>query len=234
MSVLYISWMIFSMYADGQMTYNECSHMDKSVMLAGGEDVERRRTVGEYRMIDLLMFSLMVVLGEGVICIAAGSFTGQPYVFSVVPVITAIVMMRWGPWAAIHAVLGGLAFTLFSGGGGTDYLVYGAGNLLGLGTLALLKKPGKERICADALLAMVYGVATALAMQLGRALVWMVIHRTAEGFTAFFLADVLTLLSTAVIIWIVRRLDGVFEDQIKYLLRVSKEQEEERKYTDEG
>ena len=27
---------------------------------------------------------------------------------------------------------------------------------------------------------------------------------------------------------------SVFEDQIKYLLRVSKEQEEERKYTDEG
>ena len=62
----------------------------------------------------------------------------------------------------------------------------------------------------------------------------MLIHRTAQGVIVFVTADVLTLLFTAVVIWIVRRLDGMFEDQIKYLIRVSREMEEERESSDEG
>ena len=38
----------------------------------------------------------------------------------------------------------------------------------------------------------------------------------------------ITLLFTGVVIAIARRLDGVFEDQINYLLRVNREQEEEK------
>lgn len=196
--------------------------------------MQRQRTVGEYRTIDLIMFLLMVVLGEAVIGMAAAAFPRELYVFSLVPVITAIVMMRWGPWALLHAAAGGAVFTWVSGGAGTDYLVYCAGNLLGLGALMLFKIFGKEKIRGDALMTMVFGVATALLMQLGRALIWMLIHRTAEGVIAFFTADVLTLLFTAVVMWIVRGLDGVFEDQITYLLRVSKEKEEERESSDEG
>lgn len=196
--------------------------------------MQRQRTVGEYRTIDLIMFLLMVVLGEAVICMAAASFTKELYVFSLVPVITAIVMMRWGAWALLHAVAGGLVYTWASGGAGMDFIVYCAGNLLGLGALVLFKVFGKERIRGDALGTIAFGVVTALLMQLGRALVWMLIHRTGQGILAFFTADVLTLLFTAVVMWIVRRLDGIFEDQITYLLRISKEKEEERESSDEG
>ena len=44
----------------------------------------------------------------------------------------------------------------------------------------------------------------------------------------FFTTDVVTLLFTLVIVWIVRRLDGVWEDQRHYLLRLREEQEKER------
>lgn len=196
--------------------------------------MQRQRTVGEYRAIDLIMFLLMVVLGEAVIGMAATAFPRELYVFSLVPVITAIVMMRWGSWALLHAAAGGLVYTWISGGAGTDFIVYCAGNLLGLGALVLFKVFGKERIRGDALGTIAFGVATALLMQLGRALVWMLIHRTGQGILAFFTADVLTLLFTAVVMWIVRRLDGIFEDQITYLLRISKEKEEERESSDEG
>lgn len=195
--------------------------------------MERKRTVGEYRAIDLMMFALMMSLGEVVIAMAAKRFTGEPYVFSVVPAITAIVMMRWGPWAAIHAVLGGVVFTWASGGAGLDFAVYCGGNLLGLGALTMLKLYGKDRLREDALMSMTFGVLTVLLMQIGRALVWMLVHRTAEGIIVFITADVLTLLFTAVVIWVVRRLDGMFEDQIKYLLRVSREMKEERESSDE-
>ena len=101
--------------------------------------MERQRTVGEYRAIDLLIFSLMVFFGETVIIMGARLFPGELYVLSVTPVVTAIVMMRWGPWAAIHAVLGGVTLCFWTGGAPMQYVVYGAGNLLGLGALGMLR-----------------------------------------------------------------------------------------------
>lgn len=196
--------------------------------------MERQRTVGEYRMIDLAMFSLMVFLGEMVIVMAADMFPSELYVFSVTPVITAIVMMRWGPWAAIHAVLGALALCIGTGAEAKYYAVYGVGNLLGLGALGMLKICGKESVRTDAFRTVVFGLATALLMQLGRALMSVALGGEAAAMFEFFRADVLTLLFTAVVIAIVRRLDGVFEDQIKYLLRLSKERDEERESSDEG
>ena len=197
-------------------------------MLTGGEDVEKKRTVGQYRTIDLALFALMVFAGETLVVNAAGRwFADQLYVFSVVPVITAIVMMRWGPWAAIHAALGGLALSWASGASPTQYAVYCLGNLLGLGALGILRALGKERVRTDAFLTVVFGMACCLLMQLGHALLSLLFGGTADGMIVFFTTDVITLLFTAVVIWIVRRLDGVFEDQINYLLRISKEQEEE-------
>ena len=60
------------MYADGQIAYNDNSHMDKSAMLTGGEGVEKKRTVGQYRTIDLALFALMVFVGEYLVVTAAG------------------------------------------------------------------------------------------------------------------------------------------------------------------
>ena len=217
------------MYASVQMTYNDVSHMDKSAMQAGGEDVEKKRTVGQYRTIDLMLFALMVFLGEYLVVTAAGHwFTDQLYVFSVVPVVTAIVMMRWGPWAAIHAVLGGVALSWATSASPSQYAVYCVGNLLGLGALGMLRALGKERVRTDGFLTVVFGMACCLLMQLGHALLSLLFGGTVGGMIVFFTTDVLTLLFTAVVIWIARRLDGVFEDQINYLLRISKEQEEER------
>lgn len=229
MSVLYISCMIFSMYAFAQMAYNESAHMDNSVIQTGGEGMERRRTVGQYRGIDLFIFALLVVAGEWVVTNAARFwFPDQLYVLSITPLLTAIVMMRWGPWAAIHALLGGAVYCLANGAGGAEWAEYCVGNLLGLAALGLLHGLGKERVRQDAVLTVVFGLATVLLMQLGRALLFLLCGGAAAGMIVFFTMDVITLLFTGVVIAITRRLDGVFEDQINYLLRVNREQEEEK------
>ncbi|MBQ2954175.1 MAG: hypothetical protein IJE07_11655 [Clostridia bacterium] len=191
--------------------------------------MERRRTVGQYRVVDLLLFAVMMAVSEWLV-IHAGRFwfSDQLYTLSIVPVMTAIVMMRWGPWAAIHAALGGAVYCWASGATAAQWAVYCGGNLLGLAALLLFHAPGKERIRQDALLTMGFGLLTALLMQLGRALLSLLFGGTAGGMIVFFTTDVITLLFTAVVMWIVRRLDGIFEDQINYLLRVQREQEEER------
>jgi len=177
----------------------------------------------------LTLFAAMLFIFEGILVAASTRwFPQEPYTVSVVPAITAIVMMRWGPWAALHAALGGFVFCLASKASPVQYLIYCGGNLFSLLALLLLKAMGDERVRQDALKTLLFGLAATGLMQGGRALLALIMGARLTAAAGFFTTDVITVLFTLVILWIVRRLDGVFENQIHYLLRVKKEQEEER------
>ncbi|MBQ9300030.1 MAG: hypothetical protein IJ214_05920 [Clostridia bacterium] len=186
-------------------------------------------TVGRYRAVDLSLFALMLIVFETVIVSAATKwFPSEPYTVSLVAAITAIVMMRWGIWAALHAVVGGIVFCLVSHATGRQYAVYCAGNLLGLGALLWIRLWGAERLREDSLKSLLYAFTVLLLMQLGRAAVALLLGAKPEAAVGFITTDVVSYLFTLLIVWIVRRLDGVFEDQIHYLRRVNKEREEEK------
>ena len=184
----------------------------------------RQRSVGEYRAIDLVCFALMLALFEPVLHFAATRlFPAEPYTVSAVAALTAIVMMRWGPWAAIHAVFGGVLACFLAGARLDQYLIYGVGNLLSLLSLLLLRAWGKEETRKDALQSMGFALVTALLMQLGRAMLALVTGNGLGVCLGFFTTGVITDLFTVVVVWIARRLDGIFEDQIHYLLRIQRE-----------
>ena len=184
----------------------------------------RQRSLGEYRAIDLVCFVLMLALFEPILHVAATRlFPAEPYMVSLAAAVTAIVMMRWGLWAAIHAVFGGVLACVLAGARWDQYLVYGVGNLLSLTALLLLKAWGKEETRKDALRSIGFALMTALLMQLGRALVALVLGNGVGISLGFFTTGVITDLFTVVVVWIARRLDGIFEDQIHYLLRIQKE-----------
>ncbi len=187
------------------------------------------RSYSGYRSIDLTLFAVMLIVFEGIILMASTRwFAGQPYTVSVVPLIVAIVMMRWGPWAGIHALVGGLAFCLASGAAPRQYLIYCVGNLFSLAALGLRRVMGEEAIRKDTLKTLLFGLATAVLMEAGRALMALVLGVSPPIALGFFTTDVVTVLFTLVVVWIVRRLDGVWEDQQHYLLRLREEQEKER------
>ena len=182
-----------------------------------------------YRAIDLTLFALMLCVFESVLVKASTSwFPNEPYTVSVTAAIVAIVMMRWGPWAGIHAVLGGFVFCFCSKAAPRQYLIYCIGNLFSLGALGLIKLRGGESIRQDALKTWVYGLTVLLLISAGRAAVSMVMGAELPVALGFFTTDVITALFTLVLLWIVRRLDGVFENQNHYLLRLREEQEKER------
>ena len=186
-------------------------------------------TVQRYRAVDLFLFAGMLIIFETVIITAATRwFPGEAYTVSLVAAITAIVMMRWGPWAAIHAVIGGIVFCRASGGGPMQYAIYCGGNLFSLGGLLLLRWMGDENIRQDTLKTLLFGFTVLLLMQAGRALVALMLGVSPQEALGFIFTDVVSMLFTLVILWIVRRLDGVFENQHHYLLRVQREQEKER------
>ena len=75
---------------------------------------------------------------------------------------------------------------------------------------------------------LVFGAAVLLLMQLGRAAVALLLGNPLTAALGFFTTEAVTLLFTLLILWIVRRLDGVFENQDHYLLRLRAEEEKER------
>ena len=177
---------------------------------------------------DLAMFAAMVVVFETLLVNAATRwFPGQPYTVSVTPAVTAIVLMRWGSWAALHAALGGAAFCFASGAAPGHYLVYAAGNLLGLAALTIRKRLTPEGIREKVSWSLLFGGAVCLLMQLGRAAISVMAGAPYAQALGFFTTDAITLLFTLVIVWIARRLDGIFEDQVHYLLRIYRQEKEE-------
>ena len=188
--------------------------------------MKRQLSFQEYRNIDLAMFALILIVAECLIVKAATRwFPDQLYTVSVVGAVTAIVLMRWGPWAAIHAVLGGMVFCFASRGSGRQYVVYCLGNLLAMLALVPLRILGGEKIRLDGFLSVCFGIVTLLLMQLGRALTALALGTDFQTALGFFTTDALSLLFTGLILWVARRLDGIFENQKHYLLRIHKEEE---------
>lgn len=182
----------------------------------------------QYRAIDLAILTGLMCLAEGVIHVARSTaFQNELIEISTVGCVTALVMMRWSGWAAIPALLGGLLYALLKGTMTHHYLIYGVGNLLALAALLWFKLLGKQRIRGDALLTMFFGVSVQLLMLLGRTGVAFALGYPLSNCLGFITADALSILFTMVAVWIMRRIEGLFEDQKHYLLRVQQERQVE-------
>ena len=87
----------------------------------------------------------------------------------------------------------------------------------------MFKVRDKERVRQDAFLALTFALITQLLMQLGRAGIAAILGFPADACIGFITTDILSALFTLFIIWIVRRIEGLFEDQKHYLLRIQSE-----------
>ena len=90
-----------------------------------------------------------------------------------------------------------------------------------------LKVFGSDRVKGSLWLSMLLSVSTTLLMQLGRGLVAVVLGSSPGAVADFILTDVLSGVFAVVIVLITRRLDGVFENQKAYLVRVNRREESE-------
>ena len=186
--------------------------------------MKRQISFAQYRTIDLMILSVVLVVSQVLIYFASSRwFADQLYVVSPVAAVAALVMMRWGPWAAIQMVLGGVLFTLLSGGTAQHYLIYGVGNLLAMLALVMFRIWNKERIRKSTGLTLAFALCVQILMQLGRAGVAALLGYGPTACLGFITTDILSELFTLFIAWIVRRVEGLFEDQKHYLLRIQSE-----------
>lgn len=182
----------------------------------------------QYRGIDLAIWLVILSVFESLTVIAASKwFPGELYTLSQVTAVLAVVMMRWGGCAAIHAVAGGFVFCLVQGASPEQFAVYCVGNCFALTALLLFRAVGKEKVKEKVYLTVLFTAAVFCGAQLGRWLASLVFGGSPGSMAAFFMTDSLSLLYGVVVVLIARRVDGLFEDQKSYLIRTEAERRKE-------
>ena len=180
----------------------------------------------QYRSLDLFFFTVITFLAELGITLAASKwFPDQLYTVSVTAAITAIVIMRWKGFAMIQAVVGALALCLGMGAEPKQILIYCLGNLFSAGAILVRKAAGEKRIRENVIWTLCFGAGTLFLMQTGRVVMALLLGSKLREVIAFYATDSLSYIFTAVILWIARRQDGIFEDQKAYVLRMQEERE---------
>jgi uncharacterized membrane protein len=94
-------------------------------------------------------------------------------------------------------------------------------------SLLLIRLVGEKKIKENAVFTLGFALCTILLMQFGRATVAFLLGTPMENCVGFFTTDAVSGLFAMVICWIANRLDGIFENQKSYLLRVHSEEERE-------
>lgn len=183
----------------------------------------------QYRAVDLGIMLVLLMAADALTAYAARVwFPYEAYVLSPTVAIVCIVMMRWGGFAAVHAVGGGLALCVASGASTGQFAVYCVGNCFALAALILFKVWGKERIRSKPLWTVLFTVVVFCTVQIGRWLVGLLLGGSVSDIIVLFTTDSLSLLFAVLAVLIARRVDGLFEDQRAYLIRTQSERNRQR------
>ena len=185
-------------------------------------------TFKQYRNIDLSIIAILLVISETITTIATNKwFYAQPIAITTTFLFICIGMMRWSGFSTIYAILGGLVFCIASGANPEQYLIYIVGNLFTLLSLLWFIPFKKEDVRKGGFKLVLFTVSAYLMMQVGR---WIVALFFGAGFSdliGFLTSDIITLLFGVVLMFVLRNVDGMIEDQKAYLFRLQREREAE-------
>lgn len=189
-------------------------------------------SLGRYRATDLFLFAVILAIFDLLAYLAIRLMpNGAMYVFTLTVPIVLLMMMRWGWWCVLYAIFDGVVISaLNSPTVWQNYLSYTIGNLAILLLLIPLHYIGKQRIAGKWYFTALFVVFGWLLMNLVTSFVQFI---CGEGFLSSLLGNLglgltgfLSLAIGIVLLLVLRRLDGMFEDQIHYLKRLDKERRE--------
>lgn len=190
--------------------------------------MKQQLTFKEYRNLDLIIFVVLTIVFEAIATYASGKwFALQAINISVSLLLICIVMMRWGGYAAIHAVVGGLVYCFAAGGTPEQYVIYGIGNLFALVSLVLIKIWSKEKIRNSIVRLILFAIVAYLGMAAGRCIMSLFFGGGTGTLLVYITTDIISLLFAVIVLILLRKSDGMIEDQKAYLLRLDKERKEE-------
>lgn len=197
-------------------------------------------SVKQYRATDLFIFALILIIFDLLVHYTPMLFSGEAiFSFCLTVPITLLIMIRWGWCSVFFAVGDAVLLTVINNPSmWQSYLCYGVGNASLMLLLLATKFIGKKRITSK-------WYFTALFFICG----WVVQNMTISvmnaicGFSfvsclglnfGFGITGALSLAMGLVITMVMRRLDGMYEDQIEYLKRIKGEREEKKRLAERG
>jgi len=190
----------------------------------------RQISVKQYRFTDLFLFAVILLVAELAAHFAVKWFPSEAiYTFSFMVPIVLLVMVRWGWPSVFYPAISGLILCLFNIGSisGTQWACY----LLGNSFLALMLIPryliGPKKIASKWWATVLFAIGGWVCVYLGRSVIWAIGYAVSpvagasagDGFISFALYDILSLAMAVLVLLIMRKLDGMFEDQRSYLER---------------
>ena len=190
-------------------------------------------TFKQYRNIDLGIMSILLIISEAVTTLATNKwFAAQPVAISSTLLFICIFMMRWNGYAAIAAVLGGAVFCIASGATLEQFVIYAGGNLLSLLALLWFKVYKKDDVRLGSFKLSFFTISVYLLMQLGRWLISLAFGGGLWNIVGYITSDVISLLFAVIILFLLRGVDGMIEDQKAYLFRLERERKEKAEMPD--
>lgn len=208
-----------------------------------GKNGSRTISIGQYRLTDLFLFAVILVLGELFPHFAIEWFpTEATYTISFTLAISLIVLMRWGWPSVVYSVIGGLFYCILNGATGRQYAIYCIGNAFFGIVLIPVYILGKEKVSSHWWSAALLAIGAWLCMYLGRSTVFAIAYAISpvegatavSGFAQYAVADLFTLVMAVLVVLVMRRFDGMFEDQKAYLTRLKEAGDEEQRRKTEG
>lgn len=197
---------------------------------------------GRYRATDLLLFAIILTAFSLISFFAFNEWfaaDSSRYIFSISIPIALLAMVRWNWYGMFYAVYDGLLFCILLLA--TDrfgeapvlqsFLVYGIGNaFVGLAYL-MVHFMGYKRIAAKWYFTVLYMLCGWAAVLVGKVIVSICFGAgVGSAFLGFLGArDLLSLAMGIVILLVMRKLDGMFENQRDYLIRLDKERRDKLK-----
>lgn len=186
----------------------------------------------QYRLTDLFLFAVIMVAGEVIVHFTNKAFAADNVVYQITFVlpITLLVMMRWGWFSVFYAIADGVLCCLLNGGGWQPYIIYPVGFAFTALLLILLKFTGKEKIAGKWYFSALFTVAGWVLLNFGLTLMMTIfgngfLNSAAVNF-GLGITGLMSLALALLIILVMRKLDGMFEDQKHYLLRLDGERKE--------
>lgn len=183
----------------------------------------------QYCFTDLFLFALILTAFELIVHFAYKAYSG-PFIFSPYLAIVLLVIMRWGWQSVFFAVGDGLLYCLLNlkspGFENCHFAIYIIGNCAVCALLLMTKFWGRDKIAKKWYFTLVFVIAGWLSVVLGRSVVAACFGKNFLGAILDQLTDLLSLAIAIAIILVMLRLDGMFEYQKSYLLRLDKERKE--------
>ena len=187
----------------------------------------------QYKYTDLFLLALVLGISELLIFCAFKFWfksTIDKYYMNFMLVIALTAIMRWGWIGGIYAVADGVVLCAMQGGSWQAYLSYIIGTACIESVLLLTKFVGKERIRGKWYLTLAYILAGWVSVNFGISCMSAIFGENFLSSLAvsfgFGVYGALPLAAAIAVIMILRRLDGMFEDQKHYLLRQDRERKE--------